>query len=106
MQAVRFAASPLLVAAAAPTVRVVRRVRSDQLDAPTPCSDWAVRQLLNHQLSGALVLGIAARKEQVPSPAGDSTADLISDDWATRLEQEIGRLVAAWSEPSAWEGTV
>ena len=106
MQAVRFPASLLLEAAAAPTVGVVRHVRSDQLDAPTPCSDWTVRQLVNHQLTGALALGSAARKEQVPPPAGDSTADLIDDSWAARLEEAIGRLVAAWSEPSAWEGSV
>ncbi|MFK0282659.1 TIGR03086 family metal-binding protein [Streptomyces sp. NPDC090499] len=105
MQAVRFAVSPLLTAAAAPTVGVVRQVGADQLSAPTPCSDWTVRQLVNHQLSGALALGSVARKEQVPPPA-ESTADLIGDDWAARLEEEIDRLVAAWSEPSAWEGTV
>jgi uncharacterized protein (TIGR03086 family) len=99
------AGSSLLAVAAAPTVDIVRHVTSDQLDAPTPCNEWTVRQLVHHLRRWAPSLASAARKEQVP-PSDGSAADLVGDGWAARYEAEIDRLVAAWAEPSAWEGTV
>ncbi|MER7690378.1 TIGR03086 family metal-binding protein [Streptomyces sp. NPDC097610] len=96
-------ASSLLAAAAAPTVQIIRHITSDQLDATTPDSEWTVRQLLHHLLHWAPVLEGAARKEAV---AADPAADLVRDDWAVRLEAHIDRLVRAWGNQSAWEGTV
>jgi len=38
--------------AAAAAQAVVDGIRPDQLDLPTPCSEWSVRELLNHVVSG------------------------------------------------------
>jgi uncharacterized protein (TIGR03086 family) len=75
-----------------PTVAVVRGVKPDQFDDPTPCGDWTVRHLLDHLLEWGPALAAAGRKASTPVPGEDIEA--VYDD-----------LVTAWSEPSAWEGT-
>jgi uncharacterized protein (TIGR03086 family) len=96
----------LVAEAAAPAVAVVRAIRPDQLDAPTPCREYDVRKLLNHLLYWGPSLAGAARKEAVPPPAAsEQDADLTGDDWAAAVAGQIDRVAAAWGDPGAWEGT-
>jgi uncharacterized protein (TIGR03086 family) len=88
--------------AAAPIVDVVRAIRSDQLDAPTPCAEFDVRGLVNHLLYWGPTLEGSARKESVPPP---EAVDVFDDDWARRLAAQVDRLVDAWGDPAAWQGT-
>jgi uncharacterized protein (TIGR03086 family) len=41
--------------AAATATAVIDAVKPDQLDDPTPCTEWNVRQLLNHLIGGTKV---------------------------------------------------
>jgi uncharacterized protein (TIGR03086 family) len=86
--------SSLIALAVPPTLAVVRGIPSDRLDAPTPCADWTVQQLVDHQLEWGPALVAAARKELVPPGRveGDS------------LEAHFAALVEAWGEPAAWAG--
>jgi uncharacterized protein (TIGR03086 family) len=77
-----------------PTVAVVRGIKPDLFDAPTPCAGWTVRDLIDHLLEWAPVLAAAGRK--VPVTPGPATGD---------LEPLYDDLVAAWSDPVAWQGT-
>jgi uncharacterized protein (TIGR03086 family) len=95
----------LVAAAAAPVIETVRGITPDQLDAQTPCTEYDVRGLLNHLLFWGPSLEGAGRKEAVPPPAGsDRDVQLVGTDWAAQLEVRIDRIVAAWSDPRAWEG--
>ncbi|HEY0805724.1 MAG TPA: maleylpyruvate isomerase N-terminal domain-containing protein, partial [Pseudonocardiaceae bacterium] len=58
--------APLIARAAAPFVDVVRDIKPDQLTARTPCTDYSVRDLVNHLLIWGPPLEGAARKEFVP----------------------------------------
>ena len=92
--------------AATPTIAIVRSISDDQLDAPTPCAEFDVRDLIDHLLFWAPSLEGAARKELVPpraASAGDSAASGANERVA--LVDHIDRVVKAWSEPGAWEGT-
>ncbi|TDP96180.1 TIGR03086 family metal-binding protein [Labedaea rhizosphaerae] len=97
-----------LMAAAAPQAkRVVAGVRDDQLDAPTPCSQWTVRRLLNHLLlwSGT-INALAAKREPIPVDLKDGETDYVAEPgWAKQFAQSLDDAVAAWSEPGALEGT-
>jgi uncharacterized protein (TIGR03086 family) len=91
--------------AGAPTIEVVGNIATDQPDAPTPCVNYSVRQLIDHLLFWAPSLAAAARKEAVPPPAvSDIDIDLTDGDWSAKLEADLSRLVTAWSDPAAWEG--
>ncbi|MCT2585777.1 TIGR03086 family metal-binding protein [Actinophytocola gossypii] len=91
--------------AAATLLGVVHEIKPDQLTAPTPCAEYDVRALVHHLLFWGPSLVGAGRKELVrPPAAAESDVDLAGDDWVTALERLVGELVAAWSEPTAWQG--
>ena len=92
--------------AAGPFLDVVHGVTPDTVDAPTPCTDYSVRGLVNHLLFWGPSLEGAARKDAVPPPAeSEAEVDLTVGDWAKALDAQTQRVVAAWSEPAAWAGT-
>lgn len=94
-----------------PQARIVTRlahgVRDDQLDLPTPCSDYTVRHLLGHILGLAAGLRATARKERgegneaVPG----STLPELPGDWRAVLPGALDDLAEAWRDPAAWDGT-
>ncbi|GIH21062.1 TIGR03086 family metal-binding protein [Rugosimonospora africana] len=96
--------STLIVPAGVALADVVRNVRPDQLDEPTPCPDWTVRQLVNHLMFWAPVMERAARKDPV-RPLSDLDQDLVVDDWRERCARLVDALAEAWSQPDAWIGT-
>ncbi|WP_406074217.1 TIGR03086 family metal-binding protein [Micromonospora sp. NBC_01638] len=93
--------SDLLAAAAPRTVDVVRGIADDQLDLPTPCRDYVVRDLLNHLFAVVVNFQVLAVKQPVEWA---EKPDHLSDGWRDRFEAETDRLVAAWSDPSTLEG--
>ena len=93
--------SELLAAAAPRTVTVVRAISDDQLDLPTPCPDYSVRDLLNHLYDVVVNFQALARKGEVDWSAKN---DHLTEGWRDRFEAEAVRLVEAWSEPAALEG--
>ena len=97
-----------LGSAANEMARLVDGVRDDQLADPTPCSRYTLGDLLQHVRGLAEAFTLAGRKEQPsggskPPPQGD--ASLLSDDWRGETAEWLGRLVDAWADPAAWEGT-
>ena len=89
---------------AAELARVVAGVRDDQLTDPTPCADTPVAALLDH-LDG-LTVAFQRAAEKSPLAGGPSaSADHLAADWRTKLPAQLDALVAAWQQPSAWEGT-
>ncbi|MFG1867619.1 TIGR03086 family metal-binding protein [Micromonospora arborensis] len=93
--------SDLLAAAAPRTVDVVRGIADDQLDLPTPCRDYVVRDLLNHLFEVVVNFQDLALKRQVEWA---EKPDHLVDGWQDRFEVETGRLVDAWADPSTLEG--
>ena len=65
------------------TAGIVKQIRPDQLTATTPCSEWDVKELLNH-IIGTLWLCQALFADEVPSgeegPKGLPARDLAGDD--------------------------
>ncbi|MGI5213710.1 TIGR03086 family metal-binding protein [Plantactinospora sp. CA-290183] len=95
----------MVALAATPLIDTVRNIKPDQLAARTPCAEYDVRRLLNHLLFWGPSLEGAGRKELVPPPAGaESELDLTGGNWAAAVEAQVERVVAAWSEPAAWQG--
>ncbi|MEW2221635.1 TIGR03086 family metal-binding protein [Streptomyces sp. NPDC006990] len=87
---------------------VVTGVGDDQLGAPTPCTEFAVRDLLRH--IGLLAVGLqrTARKEVGEGTArapGASSGEQLPDDWRESLPHALADLAVAWSAPDAWTGS-
>lgn len=88
-----------LRAAASMARNLATGVGPGQLDLPTPCVGWDVRQLLDHLTSGNwLFVGAVRGAEVTPEAPGSDPAD----DFAASCDA----VVAAFSAPGALERTV
>jgi uncharacterized protein (TIGR03086 family) len=99
-------AASVLPAAVAPISALIRAVDPARLDAPTPCADYAVRDLLNHLLFWGPVLAAAGRRETALPPAeSEADVDLVVGDWPAALTAVFADVAEAWGDVGAWEGT-
>lgn len=94
---------PQLTEAADAAARVVSGVSPDELDGPTPCTEWDVRALMNHLiLWTSYSLERRAHAESVPEELM-STDFAAAADFAVRYREQLDRALAAWADPAAWE---
>ena len=90
--------------AATALVELFKAVTDDELDRPTPCAGYTVRDLLGHLEGLTIVFRDAARKSATAGPPPDRPGDLLTDDWRGRIADQLTELAAAWREPAAWDG--
>ncbi|MEU3744394.1 MULTISPECIES: TIGR03086 family metal-binding protein [Streptomyces] len=95
-----------LGAAAERVARLAEGIDDARLGDPTPCPEYAVRELLGHLAGLGAAFRDAARKEFGPTPGTPpgSSRPVLADDWRTALPKVLDELAAAWREPGAWEG--
>jgi uncharacterized protein (TIGR03086 family) len=87
---------------AAAATAVIANIKSDQFDLPTPCSDWNVRQLLNHLVGGTrLFISLSTG-----GPPVDRTADFLGDDPAQAFRDSVAGLRATFTGEGALERPV
>lgn len=91
----------LYTRATAVAVPLVRGVTDDQLDGPTPCTEYTVAGLLNHLFQVVVEFQKLARFE---APDFAYQPDFLHDDWRERFAAETRALTDAWSQPGAAEG--
>ncbi|MFP8963925.1 TIGR03086 family metal-binding protein [Streptomyces nanhaiensis] len=89
---------------------VLEGVADGRLSAPTPCEATTVGDLVHHVLGLSIAFRDAARKDLGPATRTDPSASrpsaaLLPADWRDAVPRALDGLVAAWREPSAWEGT-
>ncbi len=86
------------------TAGIVKLVRQDQMTAPTPCSEWDVRALLNHMI-GTLWLGQALLGDSQPryamAPGGLPDTDLAGTGPAASYSVASEAVLAAASDGDA-----
>src|SRR5580700_7330173 len=85
----------VLQKAFASTEAVLLNVKADQLDNPTPCASWTVRDLINHVVGGASYFAVIAETGQAPS-GGDAPADVADGDFNTAFQDGARKAVAAF----------
>lgn len=73
-------------------------VQADDLDKPTPCTDWSVRDLASHLASGPGNFLKTARGEEVDFTA---PADILDGAWATTFRAGADGLLQHWKGQSA-----
>jgi uncharacterized protein (TIGR03086 family) len=97
---------PDLHPAARAVAQLLGSIGDERLKDPTPCPEYAVRELLGHVVGLATAFRDAARKEFGPSTNTDpgSTLPVLEDDWRTVLPQRLHGLAESWRQPEAWDG--
>jgi uncharacterized protein (TIGR03086 family) len=78
---------------------VIAGIGDDQLDAPTPCTEFTVTGVLDHMIGGATAFAAAFRGESAPAaPEGGDRRQVVAD--------ALGELVAAMQSPGALDRTI
>ncbi|MFF4347084.1 TIGR03086 family metal-binding protein [Streptomyces sp. NPDC001530] len=85
----------------------VHTVRDDQWDASTPCTDWTVRDLVNHLVSEQLWVPAMVRDGATVEAIGDAfNGDVLGSDPAASWDTSARASRDAFTEPGALERTV
>jgi uncharacterized protein (TIGR03086 family) len=90
------------------TGQLVAAVTAEQWDLPTPCSDWTVRQLVNHVVGGNRLFTRVLHGEPLPprDQLGRRAAeDQLGDDPAGAYDASAGELLAALRAPGVLQRT-
>jgi len=81
------------------TGRVVDGVQPEQLQGPTPCTEWDVRLLLHHVIGANFMFaGVAAGGTM---DAGGEMPELTALDPAAVYAESAAQVLAAWRQPGA-----
>jgi uncharacterized protein (TIGR03086 family) len=88
-----------LARASAFTGDLIGRIAADQWAAPTPCTEWSVRDVINHLVGMNLVF--VAMFEESPMPARG--ADRLGSDPAGAHDRSAAALQAAAARPGVLE---
>ncbi|MFC8093742.1 TIGR03086 family metal-binding protein [Streptomyces sp. NPDC057301] len=93
-----------------PQTRVVARlaeaVTDEQLSAPTPCPEMAVRNLLGHLLGLSVAFRDAGRKDlgATTDTSPEAAEPDIGPGWREELPKVLDELSEVWRDPEAWTG--
>jgi uncharacterized protein (TIGR03086 family) len=87
--------------------RIVDTVTPDQLANATPCSEWTVRDLINHIAGGATMFAISAEQGSVPdADLAKIAGDNLGDDYKGSFHAAAKRAMDAFEQPGVMEKVV
>ena len=89
--------------------RLVAGVKPDQWEWPTPCTEWNVRQLVDHLVSGHRLFARVLRGEpfeQAVAAARRADDDRLGDDAAAAYDASAREVLAAFAAPGVLERLV
>ncbi|WP_030246927.1 TIGR03086 family metal-binding protein [Streptomyces sp. NRRL S-455] len=86
--------------------RLAAAVTDEQLADPTPCPEYAVRNLLGHLAGLAAAFRDAGRKDLgvTTDTSPDSALPDLTPGWREELPEVLAELAGAWRDPAAWTG--
>ncbi len=90
------------------TTGVIGNTTAAQLSNPTLCTEWTVRDVINHMVGGATLFAISAEQGSVPDEelgrlmGGDNVGNDPQGAWATASK----RAMTAFGEPGVMEKMV
>ena len=93
--------SQILRRACDSTGTVLAALGPADLDRPTPCASWTVRDVVNHILGGAGFFAELAETGMVAG--GDEDPDFTAGDFNGTFRSQASRLVAAFNAPGAMD---
>src|SRR5437763_834065 len=89
--------------------RLVSNVGPDQLSNKTTCTEWTVRDLINHITGGATMVGMSIEQGSVPDDVVGKTmtnADCLGDDCKGAFSAAADEFSRIMREPGVLEKTV
>ncbi|WP_367325517.1 TIGR03086 family metal-binding protein [Streptomyces sp. HUAS ZL42] len=98
----------VMVRASEAAVGIVRGIGPDRFEAPTPCREFTVRELVNHLIFQTGERAYAAAFKQPardrPDQVAEGHAFTAQPGWAEAYAARSAATATAWSDPQAWTG--
>jgi uncharacterized protein (TIGR03086 family) len=89
------------------TGRLVDGTSDGDLDKPTPCAEWTVRDLINHVTGGATMFAVSAEQGSVPDDVlAKISGDNLGDDYKGAFRAATGRALEVYEDPSVLDKVV
>jgi uncharacterized protein (TIGR03086 family) len=85
------------------TGAVVDGIAARQLELPTPCDGWSVRELLNHVVSGNYWAADLAEGKSIADVGDRLDGDTLGDDHAAAYRASAALAAAAFDAPGAMD---
>jgi uncharacterized protein (TIGR03086 family) len=85
-------------------IDVLTGVGDEQLTGPTPCTEWTVRDVIDHVDGVSRGFIAVARKDVGEDTAPEPTAADLDTDWRERVAKNVRALGDAWDDPTSWQG--
>ncbi|RYP86023.1 TIGR03086 family protein [Nocardioides guangzhouensis] len=86
---------------------VIHGIGEDRLDAPTPCTEWTVRDLADHFLGTSEAMRRAGADEaRDPDDPWGTAGGHLTPTWRVDLSAQLTGLADAWAREEAWQGEV
>jgi uncharacterized protein (TIGR03086 family) len=88
--------------------KVVKGTEPSQLGLPSPCTEWTVRDVINHITGGSTMFAVCVEEGSVPDDllgklmAGDN----LGDDYVGAWESASARAISAFEAPGALDKMV
>jgi uncharacterized protein (TIGR03086 family) len=95
-----------LAQAFADTRGVLVNVTPDQLDLPTPCASWKVRDIVNHIVGGSQWFAASVTAGESPVIEESDFSELADGDFVAEFDKGVAASVAAFGAPGAQEKMV
>jgi uncharacterized protein (TIGR03086 family) len=84
--------------------RVIAGIRPEQLDLPTPCSEWDVRAVVNHLIGAHFYFTAALRGQEIDTSG--PLPDFAANDPAGTFARASEEMLKVWREPDVLDRTV
>src|SRR4051794_13532776 len=84
------------------THSVIAGIKPQQYDAPTPCSEWNVRAVMEHMVGVVALMGAGASGQPLQRPQEFELAP----DPAAQFADIAKRTIAAWRAPGILDATM
>jgi uncharacterized protein (TIGR03086 family) len=97
---------PLFATAVEIAAPVIAGVRPDQLEQPSPCVDYNVREVLDHLVFVLHRVAAIGRGDEAFAPGSLGDDAVAHADWAADWHDRAAEVAAAWSDVATLEQTV
>ena len=87
--------------ATASTEKILASISRDQLDLPTPCASWKVRDVVNHIAGNGYWFEAIASTGMAPERPDNAAPDVTGGDYLGSFTDGARRAIAAFSAPGA-----
>jgi uncharacterized protein (TIGR03086 family) len=88
--------------------KVVEGTEPSQLDDPTPCVEWTVRDVINHITGGSTMFAVCIEEGSVPDELLGQLmgGDNLGDDYKSAFRKAANRALEAGNQPGALDKMV